>query len=60
MRVSPNLHLRGVLLPGEAEVDVWVRDGLVSLDLVPGAVTVASGGWMVPGLVDAQIGRAHV
>ncbi|MGB7364556.1 MAG: amidohydrolase family protein, partial [Rhodococcus sp. (in: high G+C Gram-positive bacteria)] len=48
------MHLRGVLLPGEAEVDVWVRDGLVSLDPVPGATTVASGGWMVPGLVDAH------
>jgi imidazolonepropionase-like amidohydrolase len=54
VRISPSLHLRGVVLPGHDEVDVWVRDGLVSLDPVPGATTVARGGWIVPGLVDAH------
>ncbi len=58
MRIGPNLHLRGALLGGDGgstePVDVWVRDGLISLDPVPGAVTVADGGWILPGLVDAH------
>ncbi|KIQ15899.1 hypothetical protein RU01_15105, partial [Rhodococcus sp. MEB064] len=54
MRTSPSLHLRGVLLPGDEQRDVWVRDGLISMDPVPGATTVGSGGWIVPGLVDAH------
>lgn len=54
MDKAPNLHFRAVVLPGDEPSDVWVRDGLVSLDAVPGAVTVATGGWLVPGLVDAH------
>ena len=45
------LHVRGVLLPEERSVDLWVRDGAVTYEPVPGAETVASG-WIVPGLVD--------
>lgn len=48
------LHLEGVLLPGEEPRHVWVRDGLITFDAVPGAETVATNTWLVPGLVDAH------
>ncbi|SDU77266.1 amidohydrolase family protein [Jiangella alkaliphila] len=51
MSGSPALHLRGVLLPEAEHRDVWVRDGVVTFDPVPGATTVGSG-WILPGLVD--------
>jgi len=51
---SPGLHLRGVLLPQEEQRDVWVRNGRLTFDPVPGAETVATRGWIVPGLVDAH------
>ncbi|MFR9751922.1 amidohydrolase family protein [Nocardia sp. 004] len=55
------VHLRGVVLP-EGEVrDLWVRDGLVSFEPVPGAETLCDNGWIVPGLVDAHchVGIRH-
>lgn len=48
------LHLRGAVLPDGENRDVWVRDGLLSLDPVPGASTVFDGGYLLPGLVDAH------
>lgn len=48
------LHLRGVVLPEGEHRDLWVSDGVISAEPVPGAVTVAEGGWVVPGLVDAH------
>ncbi|GAA4829058.1 amidohydrolase family protein [Saccharopolyspora rosea] len=48
------LHLRGVVLPDGEHRDLWVRDGLISLDPVPGADTVFDGGYLLPGLVDAH------
>ncbi|WNV74473.1 amidohydrolase family protein [Geodermatophilus sp. DSM 44513] len=48
------LHLSGVVLPDGEHRDVWVRDGRFTSDPVPGAETVARGGWLVPGLVDAH------
>lgn len=62
----PPLHLSGVLLPEGEQRDVWVRDGRFTFDPVPGAETVARGGWLLPGLVDAHChvgvgpGGAHV
>ncbi|WP_305091981.1 amidohydrolase family protein [Prescottella sp. R16] len=48
------LHLRGVGLPDEQPVDLWV-DGDVFVDgPVPGAQTVSTSGWILPGLVDAH------
>ncbi|CAN5246008.1 amidohydrolase family protein [soil metagenome] len=49
-----DLHLRGVLLPLGEDVDLWIRDGLFTFEPVPGAETVSTGGWLVPGLVDAH------
>ncbi|CRK58634.1 Aminopeptidase YpdF (MP-, MA-, MS-, AP-, NP-specific) [Alloactinosynnema sp. L-07] len=48
------LHLRGVVLPGDAERDIWVVNGRVRTQPVPGAETVFDGGYIVPGLVDAH------
>jgi imidazolonepropionase-like amidohydrolase len=49
------LHLRGVFLPDEAERDAWVLDGRLTFTRPAAeAETVASGGWITPGLVDAH------
>ncbi|NDL59351.1 amidohydrolase family protein [Phytoactinopolyspora mesophila] len=45
------LHLRGVVLPEAEHRELWVRDGKVTYEPVPGAETVATG-WILPGLVD--------
>ena len=49
------LHLRGVFLPDETERDAWVVDGLLTFTRPSGdADTIASGGWITPGFVDAH------
>ncbi|MCG8915938.1 amidohydrolase family protein [Actinokineospora sp. PR83] len=48
------LHLRGVVLPGDDERDLWVVNGRVRTKPVPGAQTVVDGGFLLPGLVDAH------
>ncbi|MEV8442694.1 amidohydrolase family protein [Actinosynnema sp. NPDC051121] len=49
------LHLRGVVLPeGGDPRDVWVVNGRIRTKPVPGATTVSTGGYLVPGLVDAH------
>ena len=48
------LHVRGVLLPEAEERDLWVVDGRLTFEPVGAAETVAAGGWVVPGLVDAH------
>lgn len=48
------MHLRGVVLPGDEVRDLWVRDGRVTFEPVPGAETLCDTGWIVPGLVDAH------
>ena len=51
----PALHIRGVVLPGDAQRDVWVdSSGRISDEAVPGAQTVADGVFIIPGLVDAH------
>lgn len=49
--LGPPLYVRGVVLPGDEHRDLWVRNGRVTYEPVPGAETVASG-WVLPGLVD--------
>jgi imidazolonepropionase-like amidohydrolase len=50
-----HLHLRGVFLPDEAERDAWIVDGRLTFDRPSGdADTIASGGWVIPGFVDAH------
>ncbi|SDC65195.1 amidohydrolase family protein [Actinokineospora iranica] len=48
------LHLRGVVLPGHDERDLWVVNGRVRTQPVPNAETVVDGGYLLPGLVDAH------
>lgn len=49
------LHLRGVFLPDETERDAWIVDGLLTFERYTGdAETVADGGWIIPGFVDAH------
>jgi imidazolonepropionase-like amidohydrolase len=49
------LHLRGIFLPDETERDAWVVDGRLTFTRPTGdSETVASGGWITPGFVDAH------
>jgi imidazolonepropionase-like amidohydrolase len=54
MPSSASLHVRGVLLPEDRERDVYVVDGRLTFEPVTGAETVARGGYVLPGLVDAH------
>ena len=55
MTADPVLHVRGVFLPDEQERDAWVLDGRLTFTRPSGpATTVATGGWILPGLVDAH------
>jgi imidazolonepropionase-like amidohydrolase len=54
------------VLPDGDHHELWVRDGRITFEPVPGAETVSRGGWLVPGLVDAHchvgigMGGVHV
>jgi imidazolonepropionase-like amidohydrolase len=49
------LHLHGIFLPDEAERDAWVIEGRLSFDRPAGqSDTIAAGGWILPGFVDAH------
>jgi imidazolonepropionase-like amidohydrolase len=48
------MHLRGVLLPAGEPGELWVVDGRIRTEPVPGATTVVDGGYVLPGLVDAH------
>ena len=48
------LHVRGVVLPDGEPRDLWLVGDRVTYEPVAGAETVADGGWVVPGLVDAH------
>jgi imidazolonepropionase-like amidohydrolase len=52
---SVALHLRGIFLPDETERDAWVLDGRLTFTRPRvDADTVATGGWITPGFVDAH------
>ena len=49
------LHLRGVFLPDESERDAWILDGRLTFERPSGEhETIAAGGWVTPGFVDAH------
>jgi imidazolonepropionase-like amidohydrolase len=48
------MHVRGLGLPDETEIRLWIVDGRISLEPVAGADTVFDDGWILPGLVDAH------
>lgn len=52
--MSAPLHVRGVVLPDDETRDLWLVGDRISLEPVPGAVTVADSGFVLPGLVDAH------
>ena len=51
--MSP-LHLHGTVLPDGEPRDFWIQDGKLSFEPIPGAETLSTGGFVVPGLVDAH------
>ena len=51
---TPRYHLRGTGLPDGEPLELWTHDGVISLESVDGATTIADGGWITPGLVDAH------
>src|SRR5690242_2044395 len=55
------MHVRGLGLPDETEIQLWIVDGRISTEPVAGADTDFDGGWIVPGLVDAHchVGLGH-
>src|ERR671916_788036 len=53
-KVQPRLHLSGVVLPDGEHRHLWVVDGVVRTEPVRDAHTVATGVWLLPGLVDAH------
>jgi imidazolonepropionase-like amidohydrolase len=48
------LHVRGVLLPEDEVRDLWLDGDRVTFEPVPGAETVSTRGFILPGLVDAH------
>jgi len=46
------LYVRGVGLPDEEPIELWIVDGRISRETVGDADTVFDGGWILPGLVD--------
>ena len=48
------MRVRGVRLPDEDAIELWIVDGHISREPVTGADTVFDGGWILPGLVDAH------
>src|SRR2546430_2876347 len=48
------LHVRGVVLPDDEVRDLWLVGDRVTFDAVPGAETVSTTGFILPGLVDAH------
>jgi imidazolonepropionase-like amidohydrolase len=48
------LHVRGVALPGDELVDLYMDGDAITLEPLPDAETVADGGWLLPGLVDVH------
>lgn len=47
-------HVRGIGLPDEEPIELWIVDGRVSHQPVAAADTIFDGGWILPGLVDAH------
>jgi imidazolonepropionase-like amidohydrolase len=51
---GPRLHLAGTVLPDGERRDLWVVDGVIRTEPVRDAQTIATDGWVLPGLVDAH------
>lgn len=51
---STPLHIHGTILPDNEPRDIWVSDGRVTFQRVPGAATITRDAFVLPGLVDAH------
>lgn len=51
---APRLHVQGTFLPSGEVKDAWIVDGVLTFVPVADATTVATGAWILPGLVDAH------
>jgi imidazolonepropionase-like amidohydrolase len=47
-------HVRGIGLPDEEPIELWIADDRISREPLGGADTIFDGGWILPGLVDAH------
>jgi imidazolonepropionase-like amidohydrolase len=47
-------HVRGIGLPDEEPIELWIADDRISRGPLGGADTIFDGGWILPGLVDAH------
>ena len=47
-------HVRGIGLPDEDPIELWIVDGRISREPIGDADTIFDGGWILPGLVDAH------
>ena len=52
--MSPTFHLKGVFLPDEQDRDAWIVGGRLTFDPQPDAETICTGGWVLPGFIDAH------
>ena len=48
------LHVAGVVLPEGEYRDLWLVDGVIRTEPISNAKTIATGVWLMPGLVDAH------
>jgi imidazolonepropionase-like amidohydrolase len=47
-------HVRGVVMPDDEALDLYIVDGRLTFDRFRGAETIVDRGWILPGLVDAH------
>jgi imidazolonepropionase-like amidohydrolase len=47
-------HVRGIGLPDEELIELWIDGDRISREPIGGADTIFDGGWILPGLVDAH------
>jgi imidazolonepropionase-like amidohydrolase len=47
-------HVRGIGLPDEEPIELWIAADRISREPIGGADTIFDGGWILPGLVDAH------
>ncbi|MGA9870405.1 MAG: amidohydrolase family protein [Rhodococcus sp. (in: high G+C Gram-positive bacteria)] len=47
-------HVRGRTLPSGDPIELWIQDGVITLEPVADADTLCREGWILPGLVDAH------
>ncbi|GAA4900722.1 Pro-Hyp dipeptidase [Stackebrandtia albiflava] len=54
MNPAQALHVRAVWLPDDTTRDIYIHGDRLTFTPIPGAQTVATGGYALPGLVDAH------